>query len=91
MTEPLSSNEIEDVVSSVRRLVSTDQRPKPLTRDLGPDKLLLTPSLRVVSDNPAPVSYTHLRAHETVLDLVCRLLLEKKTNSRHRVIYTLDY
>ena len=27
---------------------------------------------------PRPVSYTHLRAHETVLDLVCRLLLEKK-------------
>ena len=31
-----------------------------------------------VSDQP--VSYTHLRAHETVLDLVCRLLLEKKKN-----------
>ena len=30
----------------------------------------------------APVSYTHLRAHETVLDLVCRLLLEKKKNKR---------
>ena len=36
------------------------------------------------------VSYTHLRAHETVLDLVCRLLLEKKktpktlTLSRHQ-------
>ena len=28
------------------------------------------------------VSYTHLRAHETVLDLVCRLLLEKKTHTR---------
>ena len=28
--------------------------------------------------DPQPVSYTHLRAHETVLDLVCRLLLEKK-------------
>ena len=27
------------------------------------------------------VSYTHLRAHETVLDLVCRLLLEKKNTS----------
>src|SRR5665811_1555243 len=26
--------------------------------------------------NDYPVSYTHLRAHETVLDLVCRLLLE---------------
>ena len=30
------------------------------------------------------VSYTHLRAHETVLDLVCRLLLEnKKLNQQH--------
>ena len=27
------------------------------------------------------VSYTHLRAHETVLDIVCRLLLEKKKTS----------
>jgi len=32
----------------------------------------------VLWDNHKPVSYTHLRAHETVLDLVCRLLLEKK-------------
>ena len=31
-----------------------------------------------VLKNELPVSYTHLRAHETVLDLVCRLLLEKK-------------
>ena len=30
------------------------------------------------ADRLYPVSYTHLRAHETVLDLVCRLLLEKK-------------
>src|SRR5665811_2575301 len=29
-----------------------------------------------------PVSYTHLRAHETVLDLVCRLLLEKKKKKK---------
>ena len=29
-----------------------------------------------------PVSYTHLRAHETVLDLVCRLLLEKKKDTK---------
>ena len=28
-----------------------------------------------------PVSYTHLRAHETVLDLVCRLLLEKNNTT----------
>ena len=29
-------------------------------------------------DGTGSVSYTHLRAHETVLDLVCRLLLDKK-------------
>ena len=34
--------------------------------------------LRVCCD---AVSYTHLRAHETVLDIVCRLLLEKKKKS----------
>src|SRR5450756_2345272 len=28
-------------------------------------------------DTSRPVSYTHLRAHETRHDLVCRLLLEK--------------
>ena len=32
-----------------------------------------------------PVSYTHLRAHETVLDLVCRLLLEKKTHTNTNI------
>ena len=30
----------------------------------------------------AAVSYTHLRAHETVLDLVCRLLLEKNKGDK---------
>ena len=34
-----------------------------------------------------PVSYTHLRAHETVLDLVCRLLLEKKKNVVYLRLY----
>ena len=32
------------------------------------------------------VSYTHLRAHETVLDLVCRLLLEKKKTHQSKTI-----
>ena len=32
------------------------------------------------------VSYTHLRAHETVLDLVCRLLLEKKNKTQTQII-----
>ena len=33
--------------------------------------------INLIGNGVVPVSYTHLRAHETVLDLVCRLLLEK--------------
>src|SRR5674476_536792 len=32
---------------------------------------------------PGAVSYTHLRAHETGRNLVCRLLLEKKKKKNH--------
>ena len=53
MAGPLSSSEIEDVVSSVRRLVSVDERVRPVSRDLGADKLLLTPALRVVAEPAA--------------------------------------
>lgn len=55
MSEALNSREIEDVLSSIRRLVSDDLRPnlRPLTgaphvSAAEPDKLLLTPALRVV-------------------------------------------
>lgn len=54
MSEPMSSNEIEDVLSSIRRLVSEDLRPaagRPVQAAAEPvaaDKLLLTPALRVV-------------------------------------------
>src|SRR5664280_2832853 len=50
------------------------------TRDIGrqgqPGPTL--PGIDTHDNGIVPVSYTHLRAHETVLDLVCRLLLEKK-------------
>src|SRR5665648_1201045 len=35
----------------------------------------------------SPVSYTHLRAHETRHDLVCRLLLEKKKKTSLSITY----
>ncbi|GAB5814808.1 hypothetical protein JMUB7533_26060 [Staphylococcus aureus] len=42
------------------------------------DMLALQYKGGVIRDYPMTVSYTHLRAHETCADLVCRLLLEKK-------------
>lgn len=54
MSEPLSTFEIEDVLSSIRRLVSEDLRPthKLVSAALqnGAAKLILTPALRVVSN-----------------------------------------
>ena len=45
----------------------------------------IDPDAREVRMRRDAVSYTHLRAHETVLDIVCRLLLEKKkTDVVHR-------
>ena len=41
-------------------------------------RLGLPVTVHVAVGTDITVSYTHLRAHETVLDLVCRLLLEKK-------------
>ena len=43
-------------------------------------RIAITPEIakKYISLGFEAVSYTHLRAHETVLDLVCRLLLEKK-------------
>ena len=36
----------------------------------------------VISHSVLTVSYTHLRAHETTEQLVCRLLLEKQKNKK---------
>ena len=51
MSDRLSSVEIEDVLSSIRRLVSDDLRPKVVEdAPVVADKLLLTPALRVVQN-----------------------------------------
>jgi hypothetical protein len=63
MSEPKSTGEIEDVLSSIRRLVSEDLRPAarqpaapPPPREVG-EKLMLTPALRVVRDDIPPVAH----------------------------------
>jgi hypothetical protein len=52
MSEALGKNGIEDVLSSVRRLVSPDARPRVVSRELRLDKLMLTPSLQVTPEAP---------------------------------------
>ena len=42
--------------------------------------------IAAIGEEADPVSYTHLRAHETVLDLVCRLLLEKKKSTKTHML-----
>mgnify|MGYP003377738368 CR=1 FL=1 len=42
------------------------------------------PTRDTVTKLAGPVSYTHLRAPETVLDLVCRLLLAKKKQKQYK-------
>ena len=66
-----------DPTEAVSRLKALDHQGKIV---LAPGRFFSLGRNALASDT-APVSYTHLRAHETVLDLVCRLLLEKK-NSR---------
>ena len=46
------------------------------------------PAVTVILEGVEAVSYTHLRAHETVLDLVCRLLLEKKNTTSSSTVTT---
>src|SRR5660397_292152 len=46
-----------------------------------PSAIFLDPTNQfasITTISPYSVSYTHLRAHETKANLVCRLLLEKK-------------
>ena len=84
MSEPMSSGEIEDVLSSIRRLVSEDLRPvskgtgaaKPAIPEAG--KLLLTPALRVVStQEAAPKAAPAAPKAEKPLEAVEESLIEE--------------
>ena len=56
MSDPMTSAEVEDILSSIRRLVSDEKRPEtdtPEEPEQKPvDRLVLTPSLRVESETP---------------------------------------
>ncbi len=53
MSDPVTNAEVEDVLSSIRRLVSEDKRPVQAPKtEARSDRLVLTPSLRVTDDAP---------------------------------------
>ncbi|MFC6637417.1 hypothetical protein GV827_17645 [Sulfitobacter sp. JBTF-M27] len=74
MSDPVTNAEVEDVLSSIRRLVSEDKRPlqasKPEPKN---DRLVLTPALRV-AENDAPddrqseLSVSESTAQDTIFD-----------------------
>src|SRR5450756_1005552 len=49
---------------------------RPVRESLAGDRITRVLGIVNGTTNYVPVSYTHLRAHETRHDLVCRLLLE---------------
>ena len=73
----LSDSPGGDTLSSLG-IIKTNQRPP---YNLSPSTKISGGSL--FDTVIAPVSYTHLRAHETPEHHVCRLLLEKKTTPTH--------
>ena len=59
MSDPVTNVEIEDVLSSIRRLVSTGERSQDAAAedvDKGTDKLVLTPALRVPESETKPAA-----------------------------------
>lgn len=65
MSDPVTNAEVEDVLSSIRRLVSEDKRPVQAQRadrnsavaEQKKDRLVLTPALRVMDDDASQPSF----------------------------------
>ena len=72
MSDPVTNAEVEDVLSSIRRLVSEDKRPmQSQSAEPAPeqnDRLVLTPSLRV-ADDPEPTAAEPEVVNEEPLEL----------------------
>src|SRR5678809_184148 len=68
------------VTVAVRRVNISDRSRESLLDYIDTTRMFILPNTAgcYTADEAIPVSYTHLRAHETGRNLVCRLLLEKK-------------
>src|SRR5665811_314098 len=78
--DPATSDEISSLINDVPKKYKTSSLI--ITHDINctrntADRVIMLHDGEVYKEGKLlAVSYTHLRAHETVLDLVCRLLLE---------------
>ena len=75
----LLQRERQNVNNTISKVVTYIEKDWDSDEELSPEPLL---AALYSPKNIYPVSYTHLRAHETRHDLVCRLLLEKKKNKK---------
>ena len=75
--------ELELATYKISKTVITDLQVTAHTIEPHPKNTLLHVT-KALQDAWNAVSYTHLRAHETRHDLVCRLLLEKKKNENRQ-------
>src|SRR5659263_48681 len=73
----LSLSSTIGIVLSAGSTIGSAETRSPEYTTFGPSALRVKDTLHKVHPSLS-VSYTHLRAHETRHDLVCRLLLEKK-------------
>ena len=82
LDEPMSSLDAqlrEDLRPQLRRLMIGGEQPVVYVTHDQQEAMALADRIAVMREGRIePVSYTHLRAHETLRYLVCRLLLEKK-------------
>ena len=80
-TEFVSADALIRSVSKTEQKLNISDEERPVAIQIyGKDTETMVEAARIVE----AVSYTHLRAHETGRNLVCRLLLEKKKNSKKK-------
>src|SRR5450756_2673913 len=78
---PFSQESLFAERATQQKLIAATQDERPFAYEQSPPAVITGERLLAPGrDSPGAVSYTHLRAHETRHDLVCRLLLEKKKN-----------
>ena len=77
LLKSILESEIDDAIGYLET-ETTDERQKALEYYMRePYGNEVPGKSQIVTGEVAAVSYTHLRAHETLMNLVCRLLLEK--------------